>query len=672
MKLTELKLKNFGVFRGENVIDLFTDGEDKTIVLLGGRNGAGKTTILEAILLALYGKRSPGVRRQASSYEKFLRGIVSKGEETGAGVRLSIEGLPGYYGEIVELARAWTSQKNGVHETFQVFVNGWVDDVLTQRWAEHIERVAPVSVSNLFFFDGERIENFADPLKAAEAIENSLESLLGLNEVVQLRRDLSVFRQKRLASDTTGDQRKALEADYAEVERLQRVHEEQRHTQALLHDKQGYTQRELERVKARFEKAGGDLYEQRELLRRDLDNAAEFKEKAFARLLSLAVSGTGPLASVRDLLQRAHQRKQREKDRTEECFAAHALRRREDDILSAVSERIGINGDSAEQLRSVLRQAFETNGESNGFLSEESLGAVFATTYELSVSSRAAEQKAEAFAETIAVYRQATAEYTRAEALVESIPSDTEIASLLAQLNDAERCLSEIERDLSGLDDAMERTKNELGQARDRYRKTTEKIVEHSVSSLEAKRVLSVSQEAEGTLQRIEAKLKRRLLRRLEQEILDKAALLLSKRDLIRNVVINNETYVPEIYNIKNERVELWDLSAGERQLFALSMLWSFATIANVDLPLVIDTPLGRLDRTHRHHFAERFLPVASHQTLVLSTDQEIHGELFDIVRPHVSAAYTLVNDEDNGGSAVYDGYLFVSQGQQREFAATR
>lgn len=671
MKLTELKLTNFGVFRGENVVDLFADDADKSIVLIGGRNGAGKTTLLEAILLALYGKRSPGVKRQASSYENFLRSMITKGEESGAAVRLSIEGLSGYYGQIVELARAWTPQKRGVHETFQVFVDGWVDDVLTHRWAEHIERVAPASVSNLFFFDGERIENFADPLKAAEAIENSLESLLGLNEVVQLRRDLAVFRQKRLASDTTGEERQALETDYADVERLKSIYQEQIHKQASLHDKEGYIDKELERLKARFEKAGGDLYQKRESLRAELDEAAESQERAFARILSLAVSGSGPLAAATGLLERALHRKQSEKDHAEEAFASHALRRRENDILRTASEMIELDRDAIEQLRSILRGAFETSTGAEYALSEESLGVVFATSYELSVSSRAAHQKAEALSEGLTTYRNTVEEYSKAEALVENIPSENEIAALITQLNGAERRRTEIERELSELEESMQKTKNELDQSRERYRRTTEKIVEESVSSIEEKRLLSISQAAEESLVQIEGKLKRKLLRRLEQEIVDKASRLLSKRELVRNVVINNETYVPEIYNSKNEHVELWDLSAGERQLFALSMLWSFATIANVDLPLVIDTPLGRLDRTHRHHFAERFLPAASHQTLVLSTDQEIHGELFNIVEPYVSTAYTLVNDDDHGGSSIHEGYMFVSKGQQEPVLAT-
>jgi DNA sulfur modification protein DndD len=41
-------------------------------------------------------------------------------------------------------------------------------------------------------------------------------------------------------------------------------------------------------------------------------------------------------------------------------------------------------------------------------------------------------------------------------------------------------------------------------------------------------------------------------------------------------------------------------------------------------LPTIIDTPLGRLDSTRRRHLLERYFPVASHQVILLSTDEEI------------------------------------------------
>ena len=52
MVIKRLTLYNFGVYASYNT---FIFDNDKTVTLIGGRNGRGKTTFLEAILLALYG-----------------------------------------------------------------------------------------------------------------------------------------------------------------------------------------------------------------------------------------------------------------------------------------------------------------------------------------------------------------------------------------------------------------------------------------------------------------------------------------------------------------------------------------------------------------------------------------------------------------------------------------
>src|SRR6185436_7598303 len=87
-------------------------------------------------------------------------------------------------------------------------------------------------------------------------------------------------------------------------------------------------------------------------------------------------------------------------------------------------------------------------------------------------------------------------------------------------------------------------------------------------------------------------------------------------------------------------------LSAGERQLLAVSTLWGLARASGRPVPVVIDTPLGRLDSTHRQHLLERYFPQASHQVILLSTDKEIDEAAYAKLKPAVSRAYTLRFDD--------------------------
>jgi DNA sulfur modification protein DndD len=90
------------------------------------------------------------------------------------------------------------------------------------------------------------------------------------------------------------------------------------------------------------------------------------------------------------------------------------------------------------------------------------------------------------------------------------------------------------------------------------------------------------------------------------------------------------------------------DLSAGEKQLFAVAFIYALAKLSARLMPFVIDTPLGRLDQQHRRRFVAEFLPNASHQIILLSTDTEIVGPLYDDIRPLLAHHHELASF--NGG----------------------
>lgn len=90
MIIKKLTLRNFGVYAGENTF-LF-EGQ-KPIVLVGGMNGRGKTTFLEAVLLALYGSNSFAYSESdQKTYTQYLRSYVNRSESNKTcGVELEFE-----------------------------------------------------------------------------------------------------------------------------------------------------------------------------------------------------------------------------------------------------------------------------------------------------------------------------------------------------------------------------------------------------------------------------------------------------------------------------------------------------------------------------------------------------------------------------------------------------
>ena len=64
------------------------------------------------------------------------------------------------------------------------------------------------------------------------------------------------------------------------------------------------------------------------------------------------------------------------------------------------------------------------------------------------------------------------------------------------------------------------------------------------------------------------------------------------------------------------------------------------------------------MDSSHRRHLVERYFPVASHQVILLSTDEEINGVSLEPLKKYLSHSYELIHDDATGATKVVEGYF--------------
>jgi len=100
------------------------------------------------------------------------------------------------------------------------------------------------------------------------------------------------------------------------------------------------------------------------------------------------------------------------------------------------------------------------------------------------------------------------------------------------------------------------------------------------------------------------------------------------------------------------------ELSSGEKQIYAISVLWALARVSGRPLPMIIDTPLARLDRDHRALLGQRYFPSASHQVIILSTDSEIDREFIPLFGDSIARTYELAFDMASQRTLVRQGYF--------------
>ena len=208
MLLRKIILENYGLYAGRVELDLLPRvkyGQERPIILVGGKNGTGKTTFLDAIRLVLYGKAILGDRVSQNDYEDFLREHIHRDSKAiialeFARVALEFDYVTAGEQKTYFVERSWTARKtNGVKEYLQIKVDGKeLENVSNDFWQGFVEEIIPERLSQLFFFDGEKIKSIADDNNGSQVLAEAIKTLLGLDVVDRLKADLSIFMGREI------------------------------------------------------------------------------------------------------------------------------------------------------------------------------------------------------------------------------------------------------------------------------------------------------------------------------------------------------------------------------------------------------------------------------------------------------------------------------------------
>jgi DNA sulfur modification protein DndD len=128
---------------------------------------------------------------------------------------------------------------------------------------------------------------------------------------------------------------------------------------------------------------------------------------------------------------------------------------------------------------------------------------------------------------------------------------------------------------------------------------------------------------------------------------------ILRKKDFVKEITIDPETFQLNVIGRKGNDISVQSLSAGERQMLATAILRAIMAAKCSSIPVVVDTPLARLDGTHRMNLVKDFYSKVSHQVIILSTDEEITGSLKNEIDKYLSHSYQFVFNEDSQATTV-------------------
>jgi len=664
------------------------------IVLIGAPNGYGKTSLFEAIALGLFGRsglplvaRSPfsgdDNERLATSYKHFLEKALHRGAleagRTSCSVKLTFiddDDLP------IEIQRVWYFSDKGVFrpqdEEVRIYEGATRklvgptpgDDVDELEWyRDYIaKRFLPYYLAAFFLFDGEQVSAFAEREMAAQ-VRAGIEGLLGLPVLRELADDLRQYARTRRSqiSNVSDKSLERLENEIAllthqlEGKKKRLLDIEPEHQ--MLKDHRDRLTRELASFGVGTQAQLQEQFEQLKRLEKEIDDRRAQLENLLSQDIALALSGQALRTALKNTLAAELERERWLAGRQQ----GDANLDRYLSAVSAALERIepGLGEAQKAHILQVSREAWESlwYPPPEG-ISEEIIHNYLNEVDRVRVLERVDELDHASAPEVINLLDAISAAESAYFKLHQEIIKTESIAPSVERKR----------QDLGAINQRLQELDQEIGALRREIGTITSEI---SAKNVSLANISGQWDQAQPNLRRASRALK---VASMIDAIVEKAVpsqitaiaeamtsaykSMAHKKDALDRIEITEDCEVrllgPDGVDIRN-----YDLSAGEKQIFTQALISAVASVSQRSFPMVIDTPLGRLDVEHRKGVLQHLVK-PGHQVILLSTDTEVVGEYREAVRRHIQKEYLIHFERigDIGQASVHEGYFEEWGGQ--------
>ena len=627
MVIKKLHMHNFGVYAGTNTFEFHGK---KPVVLIGGMNGRGKTTFLEAVLLALYGASSFAYAEgHHSSYAQYLKNYVNREDGTNQSyIDLEFKVNPDD-SETYLIHREWSAQGLRTGEQISATKNGEYSQFLTENWAMFIENILPSGLSSFFFFDGEKIAELAVESTSSQ-MKESIKALLGISVVDSLENDLRRILSKniRLAQEGSDEHKLAelkSEKDAVE-ENLEKTDEEIANIQQQV----DCETKALESKRAEYSSIGGDIVSQRQEMLHQKTVLTMQLDQINEDLITDA-SGDLPLALVQNLLWKIKGQAETAQNDKLNRLAIERI----NDFFEAYKAASSTDELDARQFVKFVSEQYPTSEAQSINLSD-------IATYQLRELLR---QKLDADIIDAKKHLETRTDLQNKINEIEhylAVEVDTQrLTELYSEISAAEKKIIELKAALRAAKEKRATLHGDVIRTTTAYNRFVEKYLKTLEVHDDGERIDKYIHQITSVLGEYRIRLQAQKIDVLAKTMTECYKRLADKKNLIEHIEMDENTLNLLYYNYDGNIVPKDSLSAGEKQLMVIALLWALGICSKKRLPVIIDTPLSRLDSNHRTALIKTYFPHASDQTIILSTDSEIDQHYYDLMKENVDDEYT-------------------------------
>lgn len=712
MKINRIVLYNFNSYEGLNEFDFTSQDNDKNIILIGGKNGAGKTSLFTAIKIALYGPLAFGYIGANAKYIAKIKDCINsktfQKDVVKSYVQISVSLMVEREIKEYEITREWDYTKQKLEEKYYVISEGHrLDEQELSYFQNYLQGMIPPDLFEFFLFDGEEVGSIFSTSTYNSYVKNAVYTLCGLDIFEIIRKYTTGYAGKannvdeeeiHVQYEELRNNAEKIEKNYAELEAQILTNKEQLEK----------IETELIEVETAFKNAGGITEVERQVLLKEFAEAEHVKTESLTKI-KLFVEGLMPFFIVKDFTSKISD--QLDFEEKGEIFYYIQQKLKKQELKDIINESQNVNDETVDALLDFILTKFKPKGFKEGDqpvhdLSKEGIGRVNAMVSSID------DFDVEAMVKLVENRKTAAEKTMEINHILKNAMTDEDAGKFAEKENALLKKKDETSSKIHESEMRLTNMKDELTiaiQQRDRAFQTIK-------DNAQNKHVFELST---GLSQMMEAMLSAKsesIKRKLEKLIVENLQHIYRKNNLITHIEIEDDfqfnlyqnvrysttellhlirnlgkdVFASEIgkqgmkalykkYKVdsvqtlqqaldsdenKNthklyKRIDISRLSKGERQIFILSLYWAIIELSGQDIPFIIDTPYARIDANHRKEISEKFFPNISKQVVILSTDEEINEEYYEIIKPYIAKEYLLINDESQNRTTVEQHYFF-------------
>ena len=687
MHISQITLRDWKAYITAR-FDFPAPASDKNIILIGAPNGYGKTSLFEAIVLGMFGREGLPLigrsqfsgedkERLVTSYKKFLESALHLGATDAGRTSCSVKLVfTDDEGEPLEIQRIWHFSDSGVYLPQDEEIH--IHELSTRKavgpgafqgndradwFRDYIAKnLLPFTLAHFFMFDGEQVSALAER-EMSDQVRTGIEGLLGIPVLKQLAKDLGIYagvrrKESPNAPDKTIErlelERDDLTSGYEKnAERLSEI--EPRRT--ALKKEQDRLIRELGSFGEGSQALLQEQYEQINDYKRAIDNGRDRLEELMMKDLALALSGLGLRENVKTRLlsegvrERWESGKNQGDSNLERFLTSVDTGMREINPALTGGQRKGVL-DSARSAWGKLWDSPPDNCAEeylHPYLNEQERSKVIARLDEIDeLGTPEIVELLSAISANEDARKRLQEEVHRIESVAPHVDTIRERCQQVGdEIQQYDQEIGALKREMSALESRINQKKIDLAKL----------SAQVDLSRPSARRAARANKVA-LMVDEIVAKAVPSQIDAIAAAMTEAHRLMAHKKDLVERIAIDENCEV-KLLNADDMDLRRYDLSAGEKQIFTQALISAVSSVSRRGFPMVVDTPLGRLDIEHRkgvlNHLARR-----EHQVILLSTDTEVVGEYLREIASHVQKKYLLDFERvgDIGRSTVRQGYF--------------